>query len=979
MGQANALVVVGDTDHWSASRRSPAMVVDHRLRLASGAVAGGSFAAVLGTVSRTPAFGSWYAEIVAVESGGGAASWRCGIAQATTTWALNTTGGERSDVVLVSMGGAITANGGTVQSGLAAMAPGDVVGVQVYESGGLGYVQFWRNGATYGSAVQIAQVPWLLCANVSTTPRTALLRSDADDLSFRPTGSQPWGAAARVAIVGGYSTPTDGLDVVHADVTVHVRRTALCAVAGRSARGQRTPAGGLRYVEFAIDVVATTTSALAVGVASTSLTLASQVGAAATGWSYRANGTRFHAGASNATGFSYTTGDRPGLIWNASTGHIWLTKNGAVLAGNPEAGTGAYWTNATGAIVPALTPGDGGRVRVATHAREQQYRPAYCQAWDGGDALPEQHYRGVLRREVEITTGIWFPFPWGGSRGGSPIGSVDIDNADGRYDAVSDWDLRDQDLSVYELDADGWLTNEARAVCDSVELGGQSTLRVLARGVDALLDRRVEQPIVAAGALACVPATPVEDESLSYNVSASPLNVSLPFPLSDLLVYDQGLVVASHRRGDADKVRGFVRTVNPAGKQSLRNLLVARRGADYTLTNAGFDAWVGDNPTGWTVVETGPNALITQNGSACRFLRNAGAPEASIRQSLGFNALGGGRIFVDVRVSARVSGSLTARIWTAAGVPVTKSLNITGTGRWIGYLPWAAGPNSTAFIQLQADDTTDLTVDSLEVYRADHAYGLDDLVRYVLEELGGLLASRWAWASNSSPSGSLFAGGVWSDRQPTVRELLGLVLDSVLCSYYTDPEGRLVLSKLDVFDVIAPTPVSAVLAERDVIGPIQVRDDLAPDLSDAILWSVNHAIHSEAELAGGVGTSERAFLASTGYVRRISDALPLVYHPFYGHAVGAPPRPTAWAQIAGKAAAESDIDSSIVAALERGYGVRRRFYEATVRASAVRGVRPGAKVNLTHSRFGLASGNDLMLVRSRRRPGAPTTTVTLWG
>lgn len=992
MDRSPVFVVVGDADCWSVERRNPLVVVDSRLS----SVENPFYVSGSQGVRCTKVVHFDQGSDVYIEFEAGAPGWTSGFTSALrfaaipaeSAWDHATNIESLAGAVVYVTNGSLYFSGTLSQSGLGTVvSPGVRAGLRLYDDNGTALAQWYVNGAAFGSAYTVAFGSYVAaCAmafgGAGNSNRGAILRADGDDQRFRPASSQPWGAAARVALVGGYSRPADGLDVAHASVTVYGRRSVTHSAAGfgYSARGTQTPSTQLRYVEFQVEALsAEGGAAVSVGLATTALDLGFQVGRFATGWGYRGNGTRYHNNSSVSVGVTYTVGDRPGVVWDPATGGVWFTKNGALLAGDPEAGTGAYYTNATGAIVPAVSPGNLGRVRVATHAREQLYRPSYAEAWDGADALPEQHYRGRLASEMEITTGVWFPWPWGGSRSGSPIGSVEVLNNDGAYDALRHWNLRDQSVAVYEPDG-SQLGYAARALVDSAELVGERRARVLCRGVDALLDKRVERPIVAAGAVACAPTTPVEGESLSYNVSDSPLNVSLPFPLADLIVYDQGLSVSSHRRGDADKVRGFVRTVNPAGRQAVRNLLVPRRALDYALANNTFTTWPGDDPVSWTVVETPPNSNVTQAGSACRMIRNAGAPECSIRQSLGFNALGGGRVMVDLRISARTSGSLTVAVWTSSGTAVSKAANITSTGRFIVYLPWSSGPNATAFLRIYADDSTDLSIDSVEAYRIDSTTSLSALVSYVVSDLGGLGPVQWP--THASPSSSIFHGGIWSDQRPTVRQLLDELCASNLLGYYTDSAGRLTIVRLDVFNPFGGywplvSPV-ATLAANDVVGELSARDDLAPLLSDQVLWARNYARHSEAELAGGVSAAERAYLSSEGRVRRLNDGVSgMRYHPFYaGFANGAPPLKSLWSPAN---AQPTDIDLEFMPRLESCYVERRSFYECGVKSSRLRAIAPGQMVTLTHPRAGLPAGRNLMLVRKRRRAGAPVTQCLFWG
>src|SRR5690606_14935536 len=126
--------------------------------------------------------------------------------------------------------------------------------------------------------------------------------------------------------------------------------------------------------------------------------------------------------------------------------------------GDPETGAGATgaltttgFTTRLADIVPAVCP-SASRWRLCTHAREQLYRPAYAQAWDGADVLPEQHFRGLLGNDPYVERAISFP-QWGRrSTASEPVGAIELLNAGGHYNALREWTLRDQAVSCYELD-----------------------------------------------------------------------------------------------------------------------------------------------------------------------------------------------------------------------------------------------------------------------------------------------------------------------------------------------------------------------------------------------------------------------------------------------------------------------------------------------------------------------------------------------
>jgi len=109
--------------------------------------------------------------------------------------------------------------------------------------------------------------------------------------------------------------------------------------------------------------------------------------------------------------------------------------------------------------------------------------------FEQSDIMPEQHFTGLIAADTEITQGVWFQFPWGGTASkGSPIGAIEIFNSHGYYDKLASYMLRDQDLSIYETLPNGLVDYVAKANVDYCETQGEDIIRVLTRGKDSIFD-----------------------------------------------------------------------------------------------------------------------------------------------------------------------------------------------------------------------------------------------------------------------------------------------------------------------------------------------------------------------------------------------------------------------------------------------------------------------------------------------------------
>ena len=80
----------------------------------------------------------------------------------------------------------------------------------------------------------------------------------------------------------------------------------------------------------------------------------SLAGVAAGHWLWRDDASRANAGASAGLGTAWAVSDVIMVACDPTTGHLWWGKNGTWAAGDPAAGTGATYTNLTGAIKAAV-------------------------------------------------------------------------------------------------------------------------------------------------------------------------------------------------------------------------------------------------------------------------------------------------------------------------------------------------------------------------------------------------------------------------------------------------------------------------------------------------------------------------------------------------------------------------------------------------------------------------------------------------
>jgi hypothetical protein len=963
----SSFVVVGETDYFgsSATLRSVDIGLDGRLRTIRRDYNGSAWRSVIGAATRTVAHGGRFATLRIITGNADPTGNAFGLVAAGSESTATYPGGVTTSIGVLG-NGAIIHNTVIVQSGLATSTTGDVFGLRLYRDAGSLKVQFYRNGATLGTAVTLADTAYRLMAGNYYSSTEYYLSVDGDDPDVRaylPSDTQPWGAAARVADAGGYSPAAAALSTTHSTVTLDgYGRTASQAGVGDGTaycNGLSKSASdtSFYYVEFEVEDLADSANSIA-GLVTRDSTISSYVGSTTQGWGYHpAGGTNViynnGAGVSIGAGQTQVAGSVFGVIWQPSSAKIWGVF-GSTVFGDPETGTGNSHSNVSGDLLPAISPRANSRIRIRAHAREQQYRPSYAKAWCGADILPEQHYRDAIVGDTEITTGIWFPFPWGGSRRtGSPLGTVVLDNAGGYYDDLRWYNLRDEELVVYEL-VDDRPEHLARVMCDSVFMDGESTVSIASRGLDCLMDVHIDEPAALFGQCnGLVPGTPISATQLIWDLTHSPY-----FVLSSLLDEGAPLTLGTGWFHSLPATaQGWRLGANPAGTLAAPAATMYRRSTQVSLTNASFTAWTADNPDGWTVTESGPSALITQSSSAARFVRTGGSATLNMTQAISPPSMTGAKLFAILNITARVSGDL--KVGLNGGSPTNVGINSTGL-----YIVPLSGTGST-LLEIKCDDAvTDITLADVEVWHCTGTSTRAQIFEYLLEDYGGLTESQY---DLGTPPSSYTVGcnlcGFWTRDRPTVRQIVDDLCQSWLCDYYTSADGVLTFVSLE--DTSGKTPTGTLL-EIDARGPLSISDDLAPALTDSMFYDLNYAPYSDSDLAGSVTAANRALYTAEGAIHKINAS----HHAFYAHATGAPTKPTRLNTVS---------VANVMTVLNAAYVERKWFFEREYDAEKVRTFSPGDYITVKANRFGLSAGEVLMLVSKTRRLKSPLVRCKFWG
>jgi hypothetical protein len=837
-------------------------------------------------------------------------------------------------------------------------------------------VQRGAAGGYMGHPVAITDTTYHLALTCYYGANTYSLHVDQDDFLYPQTGCQAWGAQARVsADRGGYSREATKLSdsigalvgTIDADGRAYTSSNSADFGVANDNAPNLSAASGFYYFEVRIETVGGFLGGM-VGLAirDHATGIYSFPGHSATSWGYYgATGQKYNAAAAAAYGNTYTAGDVVGVIWRPSTGGLWFSKNGVVQnAGNPESGTGAAYTNATGDLVPALSAYQS-RQRLCTHAREQVYRPSYCTAWDGADQLPEQHYRATLERTPTYRRGfsVW---PWNRRRaGGSPISDLELHNTGGRYDGLADADLRDQPVTGYRQEsAADLVTRQFYTRADRVELRGTDLARVMLRDRSALLDVHLASAAVLFGYVR-VPGV-VETGARDFVVSHHPYTI--------FTVKDGGSDVINWHRLPVTYGAGFRRTVAPTkrviGYQPVHYDLVSR----LTLTNGDFATWAGDNPSSWTVTETAPSNIVTQSGTKARFVRaNPGSTVKIVGTVTGTPSAVN---FLRIVVSSYVSGGVDV-LFYAAGV--LKDTEYVGCGNGEYWIPLEYNGGAAPFtVEIAAAAGTDLAIDDVEFWTATarNASGstIVQAATEVLQYQAGFTASDWTYDNHSGFAWYSSPVGMWSGNRPLLREALETLLDALLGGYYVDANDVLHLAQL-------PVPSASISAATIAAGDIlelSVEDDTAPGLTDFYQVDENYAPHAETEIDGTHYTTDPTLAAylrtpATDFRREtLTTYGGSALSTYYSHARNGAPQRLALTR-SGASVISQLID------IQGHWLVRRRFFKATVRRSAIDARRPSDVVTITWPRFGLSAGKPVAIVDIESSFTGPTADVLFWG
>lgn len=640
---------------------------------------------------------------------------------------------------------------------------------------------------------------------------------------------------------------------------------------------------------------------------------------------------------------------------------------------------------------PALAVGAGGLpviVVVLTLGTEQWFFGDI----EYGDPDPETGI-GRMWHDARVIGEVAFsrsgmPAVMGADRAGAGLGNIELDNTDGALDAlcgVSDagsvrvW-VVEQDQPMSEATAvagatvlrvEGRGERVARIVTgdvrDRLKVPLQRSRYAEGDGAAALVGR--PRPVAIGNPLSC-PIVLVDDVDYLYDCHDSDAHTVVR-------VRDNGIELAlgtdpggGYRVATAPGIHGIELLQQPIGR--IVADVSATSASEYELIGTDGDftglldtaVWnvsvVGDGTAEWDGIESA--ALIADGavGAARAEIEwhdtLAGAETYAVSIDVTISSLtGSAGVQVFFRPTSGVSAEyVSLGLWTTAGTHslVAESFVTTGPGHLVIECVAAAGAACSAL------------VDNVRLARVAPGGSIADVIRLLLAR-AGISADEIDGASlDALAAARPWAISYWADDTTTVADVLDEVLDSI-CGYtYTTPEGLIAFGYLDAPEA-ADAPVVEIGSD-DLAGPVDIDvDDVK--LSGVVAGARNWQPYGPSELADAIPDADRPTLTAS-YRIRCSPAAPL--------SVDGGDDMLTLLDDATAIQAQCDHLADLWPA-----GVDRRVLDVPVwlRRTDAAALRPGAKVTLTHDRYGLDAGVPMRLLRWSGRAADDMTVLRLWG
>lgn len=593
----------------------------------------------------------------------------------------------------------------------------------------------------------------------------------------------------------------------------------------------------------------------------------------------------------------------------------------------------------------------------------------------------------------------------GRARGG--LGNIELINVDGALDALVTGQQADASVAVYVVDQDqpmSTATQIAAAMVTSIEARGEQTIRIVTRDVLALLDIPLQESLYASGdgvdtligrprpvaigkPLSC-PVVLVDDVDYLYDVHDSAM-----FEVDK--VRDSGIELAlgtdpgdGYKIATATGIHGIELLQTPVGRvvvdvdattAAAESIIGAAEGdfasdiADWdvsTVTSGGGTASATWDAGGFALLVADKSAVSSGVAAVVEFtFPTALVAGATYSYSLAYDVTVSGDALLQAQF---LPNSLEPSEYINFGY-----VTATGTGTLSGTF---VAPVAGKFrIRAAASSLGEVSaeIDTVRLSRVASGGDVADLVEQLLARAGIGVGQVDTDTLDALRSARPWACSYWADGAQRIVDVIQQLMDSVYGWMYTNAAGQIAVDYLRPPEA-ADASVLEITA-TELAGEVEVEPDLAPGLSATVAGARNWYRYGEGELADAVTDADRALLTADYRIRRTAT-----------DPVGTELRNRAGAVVS------TESESGIPTLLEEAADIAaaadyladlypqdtpRRFYRVPVflsRAGAA-GLNPGAKITLTHDRYGCDAGRALRVVAIEGRAGEDLVTLRCWG
>jgi hypothetical protein len=391
-----------------------------------------------------------------------------------------------------------------------------------------------------------------------------------------------------------------------------------------------------------------------------------------------------------------------------------------------------------------------------------------------------------------------------------------------------------------------------------------------------------------------------------------------------------------------------------------------RREANIT-TDPTLQNGTGGYPDDWGYVEGGTGTVVW-NSAGSLTITGDGTADTNITQEP--STTNGALYQVAVEITGG-TGVLTVGFGDGFSLGMSKAFD-TVTGRTVVASFVADEDYTILFVGFLAGASGNATIAAVHVYPCYRINSLAEIVRFAAVTRGSLSTGDidlTALAAIDTAAG--YSVG-WHSNGVEVRgiDLVTLAASSFGCAIFQDANGDLQPVMLDEPAVSADFEL-----DESSILDIGYEADQAPGLSTRMEYGRNYAPHTEDDVGGlGAPTTTtiallRAELKNEVHTVTTTETLDAIY----GDAEEREPMRSILSE---EADAQAEIDR--ICAL---YTQPRAFYSlrAVVDDGTAYTIEPGHTVQVTHSRYGLSGGVNLLVVAARSDFLGNAVDLVLWG